>query len=240
MSKPFVTVVTLTANRAKLLANCLACFQSQTHPADRKEMVILDDAGQFPCHAGDGWRVISVPTRFSSAHEKMNAAFALADPRTEIFALFDDDDIFLPRHLEYLVAAIQSGGTFSKPSKIYSLQGTQLIEENAVGRFCGSIAFTAELLNRIGGWPNCKRGDADQHFLQLLARHGQQVDPLLFANGPQYVYRYGTGMYHASTAMQGPDDTDWWNKVQIGPVEKIERLEPKFDAETLRILELRR
>ncbi len=237
MKMPFVTCITITANRPKLLSNCLACYKDQAYPAEFSEHLILDDADQFPSQSGDGWRLISVPNRFHSLHEKINAAFSLADPRTEIFAFMDDDDYYGHQHLTAHVEALRNGN-FSKPSKIYSAHGPDptLIEENAVGRFCGSVAFTRALLDRVGGWPACKRGDTDQHVIQLLQRQGIAVDPC-GTHAPQYVYRYGTGMYHASCAMTSPNDTDWWDKVPIGTVEKIPVLVPQFDAETLRIME---
>ena len=48
-----------------------------------RELMILDDAGQYENQEGDGWRLISIPSRFRSLGEKRNACAALASPDVE-------------------------------------------------------------------------------------------------------------------------------------------------------------
>lgn len=40
---PFVSVCTPTFNRRPFITSLVRCFQQQTYPADRMELIILDD-----------------------------------------------------------------------------------------------------------------------------------------------------------------------------------------------------
>jgi hypothetical protein len=57
-----LAAVTITYKRPQQLAALIGCFLAQDHP-DR-ELVILDDAGQYDNQEGDGWRLVSVPDRY--------------------------------------------------------------------------------------------------------------------------------------------------------------------------------
>jgi len=51
-----IAAVCPTYKRPHLLGRAIHCFLQQTHP-DR-ELVILDDAGQYPTQSGDRWRLV--------------------------------------------------------------------------------------------------------------------------------------------------------------------------------------
>ena len=86
----FITALCPTYRRPKLLANAIAQFQAQDHPD--KEMIILDDAQQILEQSGENWRLYSAAARYPSLPEKYAAMIALADPRTEAFVIWEDDD----------------------------------------------------------------------------------------------------------------------------------------------------
>jgi len=48
-------------------------FHGQDYPADRRELIILDDAGELQNDSCDGWQIISIPRQFRSLPEKFNA-----------------------------------------------------------------------------------------------------------------------------------------------------------------------
>ncbi|MFM7163844.1 MAG: glycosyltransferase [Planctomycetaceae bacterium] len=60
---PFVSCLCPTYRRPKLLENSIACFLAQDYPADRRELIVLDDAGELQNQTGDGWQIISIPRR---------------------------------------------------------------------------------------------------------------------------------------------------------------------------------
>ena len=75
---PFVSCLCPTYRRPKLLENSIACFLAQDYPAHRRELIVLDDAGEFQNQTGAGWEIISIPRRFRSLPEKFNALAGLA------------------------------------------------------------------------------------------------------------------------------------------------------------------
>ena len=38
-----------------MMANTILCFITQDYPADRRELIILDDAGELKNEISDGW-----------------------------------------------------------------------------------------------------------------------------------------------------------------------------------------
>ncbi len=156
----------------------------------------------------------------------------------DVLVVWEDDDIYLPWHITAHVEALSDGG-FSKPSRVLSLYTGELHEEEAVGRFHASIAFTREVFELAGGWPLTKRGDFDQTFLQRLAGVATLVDPCR-AFAPSYVFRWGsTRCYHGQGLMRGPNDVEWYERVSdAGSSVAMNAIEPELDAETARVLGL--
>ena len=229
---PFVSCLCPTYLRSDLLANSIACFLAQDYPADRREMIILDDADHLNPQKGDGWEIVSTERRFRSLPEKFNAIAGLA--RGDVLVVWEDDDIYLPWHITAHVAALKDGG-FSKPSRVLSLYTGEVEEEAAAGRFHASLAFTREAFDEAGGWPLTKRGDFDQVFIKRMSINGQ-VDTCQHGE-PSYVFRWqSTGEYHGQAAMLGPDDLLWYDKVKRDTPITPMRIVPAFDAETAEVI----
>jgi glycosyltransferase involved in cell wall biosynthesis len=207
---PFVSCLCPTYRRPKLLENSIACFLAQDYPADRRELIVLDDAGELQNQTGEGLHVISIPRRFRSLPEKFNALAGLA--RGEILVVWEDDDVYLPHHISIHVAAME-GHVWSKPSKVLSDYTGEIREEDATGRFHASLAFTRHAFEQVGGWPLTLRGDFDQQLISRLNAIGLPGDPYQLA-APAYVFRWGsTGAYHGQALMRGPDDKIWYSRV---------------------------
>lgn len=208
---PFVSCLCPTYRRPKLLENSIACFLAQDYPANRRELIVLDDAGELQNQTCDGWQIISIPRRFRSLPEKFNALAGLA--RGEILVVWEDDDIYLPHHISSHVTAME-GQLWSKPSKVLSDYTGQIQEEDATGRFHASLAFTREIFDRITGWPLTKRGDFDQQLIARLHAVEPPADPCQF-DSPSYIFRWGsTGAWHGQALMRGPEDEDWYERAR--------------------------
>jgi hypothetical protein len=206
---PFVSCLCPTFRRPKLLENSIACFLAQDYPADRRELIILDDAGELQSQTGEGWQIISIARRFRSLPEKFNALAGLV--RGEILVVWEDDDIYLPHHISSHVTALE-GFLWSKPSKVLSDYTGKIQEEDATGRFHASIAMTRRAFDECGGWPLTLRGDFDRQLLARLAAVGESADPCS-VDKPAYVFRWGsTGAYHGQALMQGPEDQKWYER----------------------------
>lgn len=210
---PFISCLCPTYCRPEQLARVIAHFDRQSYPAERRELVILDDS---PGHEG-GWRLLpgfvrhfGVSQRIRSLAEKYARLVAMA--QGSLLAIWEDDDDYLPDHLLHHVGAL-IGREWSKPSRVLSdyADPPRLGEERADGRFFASIAFRRALFERVGGFVPTARADFDQQFLARLAAAGPPGDPCDFGP-PQYVYRWHTGAPHAQGFMRGPADEEWYDR----------------------------
>lgn len=211
---PFVCCLCPTYRRPKLLENSIACYLAQDYPADRRELIILDDAGELQNQTGEGWQIISIPRRFRSLPEKFNALAGLA--RGEVLVVWEDDDIYLRHHVSSHVTAMV-GHLWSKPSKVLSDYTGEIREEDASGRFHASLAMMRHGFEECGGWPLTLRGDFDQQLIARLNGLGSPGDPCSVGS-PSYIFRWGsTGAYHGQASMLGPDDEGWYTR--CGPLD---------------------
>lgn len=238
-----MTCLTPTYRRPKLLANAIACFERQTYPAHLRELLILDDAGQYTRQQGNRWAILTEAKRHRSLPDKFNRLLYYAkncgptDNRDRVFVIYEDDDTYLPWALEAHAAVIQAGADYSHPSTVWSTYGGDLHTEDATGRFHASLAIRSELLQKIGGWPDTPRADFDQQLLAKLKENGTRGDPCA-SFGPSYVFRWqSTGQYHGQAYMRSPDDTDWYDKAgaSADDAAPVDVLTPELDAETREI-----
>lgn len=252
---PYVSCLCPTFHRPQLLANALACFFAQDYPADRMELVILDDGNDFAespiSFNAPAWSLFSDRNRYPSLPAKFNEMVRrYSSPEATVFLVWEDDDVYLPHHVSSHVAALQEMQNapdpfdwrrlvaYSKPSRVLSTYTGTPETEGAAGRFHASIAFTLQLFLKTGGWPVTKRADFDQQWLARLAQgagDARTVDPCTIAP-PSYCFRYGTTQaYHGQHFMRGGEDETWYDRVPHNPGNRNLMLRAQFDAETLAV-----
>lgn len=244
---PFVSCLCSTYRHPRLLRNAVSCFLAQDYPADRRELIVLDDYGQYDNRSYlGGYHVVSVRRRFGSLAEKRNACAALAlrpeTQPTDVLCGWDDDDIYLPWHISAHVKALAVDVhplAYSHPSLILSLYGRVLHREAGRGRFEGSFAFTRKTLEDSGGWPITRAAEHDQTFISRLSRacYGKVADPCKY-RPPSYVYRWETtGTEHASG--YAPRGLSWYDdyarEARFDDAFCDPVVLPQFDDETKRI-----
>lgn len=223
-----------TYKRPEHLANAVACFLDQDYSGFDRELIILDDAQQY-LHYQDTSdqgtvRVISLNDRLPSLTAKFN--LMAAEASGDVLVVWEDDDIFLPWHLSTIAASVERGGEFICYDSVYSTYGQKFGEvqlEKATGRFHSSWAFTRELFDRVGGYPNTKELIFDQKMGTTLRRTGRVE--LNICEQPGYIYRWGNGVYHGSQA----GDTGYealWNRLETLPAPWVGHVEPKLDEQT--------
>ena len=193
-----------TYKRPTQLANVIACFESQDYK-DR-ELIVLDDAGQYDTQSGDRWKIVSSPVRFRTLGEKRNATAALVSPDVDAYAVWDDDDAYLPWHLSAAVAALKEGADYTIPTKVLiEKRGSRLQAKSNTYLYHGAWTFTRELFDRVHGYPFMQSGQ-DQGLLQRFKKiKAKRADPLKYDSRPSYIYRWCTirGNQHLSAMGRG-------------------------------------
>jgi len=191
-----------TYNRPEQLPEAIESFQRQTYPLDKRELIVLDDAGQYNEQTGPGWWLLSLGKRFRTLGEKRNACAALASPDVDAFAPWDDDDIALPWHLEAMAAVLESGVPWSRPDEVWIDRRTWLERKQTGGLFHGSWGFTREAFLSVGGYPAMQSGQ-DQALAGRFKRAGIRVASP--GGEPSYIYRWFThpGAKHLSAMGEG-------------------------------------
>ena len=185
-----------TFHRPHLLGQLIESFLRQDYPRHLRELVILDDAGQYENQVGEGWRLFSLPARFRTLGEKRNACAALASPDAEGFLVADDDDVYLPHWFSTQAEALKRAD-WSRPSLVLLAHGDGLKEHDTGGLYHGGWAFRREAFDAVRGYAALNNGE-DQDLARRLNEAKVSVcDPCDIAR-PFYHYRVDTGSYHLS------------------------------------------
>jgi|GEM_PF-1364508 len=240
---PFISCICPTYKRPAMLRNSLACFLSQNYPADRCELIIMDDANQYSPQSGPNWRLLTVSDRFPTLPDKYNALATLVDERTTILIPWEDDEIYSPRHLPAIGRAWNWSGrnelTHFAPSHVWSTYdmpiGAARIETNAIGRFHSTWAMTTELFKKVGGYPKTGELSFDLQMGSLLRTHATHFIQYEDTTNPTCVYRWGNGSYHGSEAGEA-GFTDLWNHIGTIEADPVEELTPQHDPAAEKIL----
>lgn len=198
-----------------LLENALACFLWQRYPRPKLRLTVFDDEGFLdPVERNrDGWAIVSSDQRCPDLGSKYNQMVAADHGWADVFAVWDDDDLYLPDHVANNVAALswpdkgQEAG-WSQPSHVWSTYTGSPELEPSAGRFHGSLVVR----RAAASWIATRRADFDQQFLSALARDfGAPARPD-HKSPPTYVFRWGdTASTHCQGFMRSPTDTTWWD-----------------------------
>lgn len=121
---PFISVVCPTWNRREFLPYLLYIWQYQDYPADKRELIILDDSAQSNADlvamlAGEAGNVRYVHSEERLAlGKKRNLLNEMAEG--DYILCFDDDDYYPPDKISYQVSQMQlNNSRFSGCDQIY-------------------------------------------------------------------------------------------------------------------------
>jgi len=163
---PTVTVITATYNWSSVLRYSIASVLGQTFQ-DFEHLVIgdgcTDDSAEVVAACGDPrvkWH--NLPANSGSQSIPNNTGISMA--RGRYIAYLGHDDVWHPRHLEYLVAAMDAGAEFAHSLLVsYGAPGTGTLniggiytpERRAKGTMPAPpscIMHRRDLVEEIGGW----------------------------------------------------------------------------------------
>jgi len=229
-----------TYKRGLLLQNALACFcLQQPSPLAEYGLFILDDAGEFnECDESNVF-LESTITRYASLPKKYQRLTDTAKEwGADAYAVWDDDDVFLPWHLRQMADAFNRGAEFYRLPHVWSnyaqKRGTVILEPSA-GRFHSSWGYTRRLYETAGGYSNSFLCSYDQEFGARLARFDRVpfVDPSYL---PSYVYRWGSGAWNISQRGEAGYQL-LWDSLETIKQRPAGKLVPLLDQETRDILQ---
>lgn len=206
----FVTACCCTYLRPELLGRLLFCWEQQDYPANRRELIIVDDANQYGNCSGNNWRIISYRARFPGLSEKRNASITIA--KSDIICVADDDDYYWP-HWISTVAKTLENNTWLRPSEAFRntprflrYKSYPLGKPNDI-RFHGSWAYRKKAWAEIGGYrpdnytyQNGFGEDAD-FGRRMLERFGPSTDSIQFHPTPYYLFYDYVGQQHISSGI---------------------------------------
>lgn len=196
-----IAAVTVTYKRPIQLGRMLACFLAQDF--EDRELVILDDAGQYESQEGDRWRLVSVARRYPTLGAKRNAAAELVSPSAEAIAVWDDDDGYLPWALRASVAALERA-CWSRPGLVLHAApdgSGRLVQHRtwsdrgpASKLFHAAWAFRRETFRQVGGYsPSVSNGEDQQLMRRLERAKVSEADPCRRGFPPFLVCTWGPG-----------------------------------------------
>jgi len=186
-----IAAICCTYLRPTQLGHMIRCFEKQDYPD--AELIVLDDAGQYAEQEGERWRLISTTIRYPTLGEKRNAAAALASDNVEAFAVWDDDDLYLPWALRTCVAGLDNA-QWSRPSLVlHPQQDGTLVQHETGGLFHGGWAYRREAFVQVGGYPSVSMIE-DRELMKLFEKASiPTADPLESGVKPFYIYPWDTG-----------------------------------------------
>lgn len=234
-----------------LLNNALACFLWQRYDRTRLRLTVFDDEGYLnPQQSPDGWEVVTRSTRSPNLGAKYNEMVAADGGWADVFVVWDDDDLYLPGHVEASVASLEKfahdpvtfygrRAAWAHPFKVLSTYTGAPVVESAAGRFHGSLVVT----RAAASWIATRRADFDQQMIGALQRdYGDPTRPDVLHGSPTYVFRWAdTGSTHCQAFMRSGED-ETWHDVYAAEVAKRraanrekrpDLLSPEFDDSAL-------
>jgi len=226
-----IAAVCCTYLRPRQLGHVIRCFERQDY--EDRELVILDDAGQYENARGDRWRLVSLSDRFRSLGEKRNAAAGLVSPDVEALAVWDDDDLYLPWALRASVAALRIA-PWSRPSLVLHPQPDGSLRQHRTGGlFHGGWAYRRSAFEKCGGYPAMNNGEDQSLASRLNAAGTAYADPIRLGFHPFYVYTWGNGQHLSG---MGPDGYQRLARRLVEQTSAVPSDPPGMDLDNPRIL----
>lgn len=234
----FLCLMPLYNHKQSLTETALACFDYQTYK--EATLLLIDDrppSHQLPGVSEDVPNVAlaTFPTRFPSLGAKYNAGITWAKEKGiefDALAIWDGDDVYLPRHLELSAKVLESSPWCFPETIFYASMGNLVAHKTKQLGHWGCCSFSVSLLDALGGFQNERRMGFDQLMVQALhAAGGTPGSPTV----PTYLYRWESSQGdHASGWSEGFACTKWWDRVPCVRAEGT--LVPSFDEDSLAML----
>ena len=189
-----------TYGRYGLACEALACFLQQTKLSDAT-LLIYNQHPRPLSFDHPRVRVVNESGGLGSLRQIRERMHELADPAAELLHWWDDDDLYLPWHLDDCIDNIGESVAWKPESAWYLDQGQYVRHKN---RFEASWVFRAEYLKTA---PIDTHPAYSDHPVTLQTEDGGLLATTELGDNTSYIYRWNTGGEHLSTYFrQGRED----------------------------------
>ena len=205
---PFISCKCITYGRVETLEESLNAFLKQDYPADKCELVIVND---YPLQTlkfdHPQVKIYNVNQTFSTIGAKENFATNLCDG--DIICQWDDDDIALPNHLQNVAEHFTPETNILHWKTGVYYNGDSITDVTWIGN--SGIVFRKSAWEAIGGHPDENAG-YDMTFIERLHKHGGRKFAEMPKEKASWFYMWGGRSYHMSG--QGHDKPGSPNVIQ--------------------------
>jgi cellulose synthase/poly-beta-1,6-N-acetylglucosamine synthase-like glycosyltransferase len=190
------------------LEESLNSFLKQDYPADRCEMVIVND---YPLQTlkfdHPQVKIYNVSHTFTTIGAKENFATELC--KGEIICQWDDDDLAMPWHLKNVVDHLTPDTDIIHWETGVFYNGNAITDITWIGN--SGIAFRKSTWTKVGGHP-IENAGYDMTFIESLHKNGQRKFVRMDKSKASWFYMWGGRGYHMSG--QGHDKPGKPNVIQ--------------------------
>jgi glycosyltransferase involved in cell wall biosynthesis len=208
MNRP-ISCKCVTYGRVDLLEEALYSFINQEYDGP-KELVIVNDYPKQKLYFDyPDVKIINLDSTFDYIGDKDN--FAVSQCSHDIVAVWDDDDIALPNHLQNINKFFVEGSELLHWQKAVLLDFKKITALTSTGN--SGIVFSKKIFNELGGYPKENAGHDMTFVLKIKYRPNAKV---VLASPPDneisWFYCWGGRSYHMSGL--GADTPDRPNVIQ--------------------------
>lgn len=209
MELPFLSCKMITYGRVDMLEEALQSFLLQDYPADKCELVIVNDYPlQKLIFPHPQVRIFNRDEMFPTLGDKEN--YATSCCKGDIICQYDDDDIALPNHLQNVAKYFVEGSDLLHWNRAMYFNMPKLEAITGVGN--SGIVYSKSIWNKLGGYP-LENAGYDMSFV-LAIKHASNNIVLAYPPDEEvsWGYVWGGRGYHCSG--QGTDTEDRPNILQ--------------------------
>ncbi len=144
-----ISCVCPTYSRVELLEESIECFLKQDYEGPKELLILNDYPEQTLIFDHPDITIINTQRRFKTLGEKRDATIALS--KYEWYAVWDDDDIYLPHRLSFSMNKIKKHKLeYYKLNTGFFTHLQKGIEKIDTNQFFGSCIFSRKLFENVG------------------------------------------------------------------------------------------
>ena len=191
---PFISCKCITYGRVGTLEESIESFLKQDYPADKCELVIVND---YPLQTlkfdHPQVKIVNVNQTFTTIGAKENFATEMCNG--EIICQWDDDDLAMPWHLKNVAEHLTPDIDIIHWQTGVFYNGNKITDITWIGN--SGIAFRKAAWEKIGGHP-IENAGSDMTFIESLHKNGKRKFVKMNDGDASWFYMWGGRSYHMS------------------------------------------